>query len=338
MPVTSRHRALRRVGLTALALLLAGGALALAASLRRRAPSSPLLRSASTTAQLATTSTPVPLPPPDPFTTSAMRRFLARRGGNITAAVYDVASNTTYLYHPGDREQTASIVKVDILATLLAQAQAHHEPLDSSDQAIAAGMIQESDNDDATDLWEQEGGAGAVAAFDARLDMTQTTPNLAWGLTETTPRDQLRLLRHIALPNTVLHYAYRESELYLMEHVIAEDYWGITAGPPSGATVAVKNGWLPIPGGWQINSIGMIRGRHRFYLLAVMTNGNPTEGYGIDTIEGISQIVWAQLRRRSTPTGPAGTTSPTGPSGPSGASGPMGPSGATGATGATGAS
>jgi len=48
----------------------------------------------------------------------------------------------------------------------------------------------------------------------------------------------------------------------------------------------VKNGWLPVAGGWQINSIGMVRGDHRAYLIAVMTNENPDEGYGIDTIEG----------------------------------------------------
>jgi uncharacterized membrane protein YgcG len=273
--------------------------------------------------------------PPDPFTTRAMRRFLARRSGNITAAVYDVAANTTFLYHPGDREQTASIIKVNILALLLSQAQARHEPLDSDDQATATGMIEESDNDDATDLWDEEGGSASVAAFDARLQMTQTTPNYAWGLTETTPRDQLRLLRHIALPNTVLRYDYRQSELYLMEHVIGEDYWGITAGPARGVTVAVKNGWLPVANGWQINSIGMVHGDHRFYLIAVMTNANPDEGYGIDTIEGISQIVWGYLRERQAPSGSSGPSGVSGVSGVSGASGASGVSGASGTTGPT---
>jgi hypothetical protein len=251
-----------------------------------------------------------------------MRRFLRTRSGNVTAGVYNVATRTTFLYHPGDREATASIVKANILALLLAQAQARHEPLDGDDEAVAAGMIEESDNNDATDLWDDEGGAPAVAAFDARLRMTQTTPNYAWGLTETTPRDQLRLLRHIALTNRILHHAYRASELYLMEHVISDDYWGITAGPTR-ATVAVKNGWLPLAGGWQINSIGMVRGDHRFYLVAVMTNDNADEGYGIDTIEGISRIVWADLRQRRQ--GEGGT-------GPSGVSGVSGPTGATGAS------
>ena len=227
-----------------------------------------------------------------------MRRFLAQRAGNITAAVYDVSTNTTFLFHPGDREQTASIVKADILATLLAQAQAQGTTLDADERAVATGMIEESDNDDATTLWDDEGGPGAVAAFDARIGMTQTTPNLAWGLTETTPRDQLRLLRHIALTNDVLHYQSRAYELYLMEHVISFDYWGVSAGPSRGTTVALKNGWLPLNDDntdWQINSEGWVSGGGRDYLISVLSTGNPTEQYGIDTINELSTLVWTAL-------------------------------------------
>jgi beta-lactamase class A len=254
------------------------------------------------------------LPPANPFATAAMHRFLASRSGNITAAVYDVKSNTTYLYHPDDREQTASIIKVDILATLLAQAQSRGTFIDASQRAIATGMIEESDNDDATDLWQEEGGPSAVAEFNARLHMTQTTPNFAWGLTTTTPRDQLLLLRHVALPNDILRYPSRSYETYLMRHVIGPDYWGVTAGPRPGVSVAVKNGWLPVAAGWQVNSIGAIKGDGRDYLLAVMTNHEDEEGYGIDTIEGISSIVWSTFATRPA-TGPTASTGPTATSG-----------------------
>jgi hypothetical protein len=337
MPLPSRDK-LRRAAVATVAMSMCAGGLALSGDASSPAAASPVTTASAQDRSSSTAGAWVPLAAPsvlkalvpvDPFRSRAMRKFLSGRSGNITAAVYDVGSNTTFDYHPDDREQTASIVKVDILATLLAQAQARHEPLSDEDEDVATGMIEESDNDDATTLWDEEGGPGAVASFDARLDMTQTTPNVAWGLTETTPRDQLRLLRHIALPNHVLHYDYRESELYLMEHVISEDYWGISAGPAPGVTVAIKNGWLPVANGWQINSIGMIHGDHRFYLIAVMTNGNADEDYGIDTIEGISRIVWSYMRERFTSpsTGPSGTTGPTGASSASGASGATSSSG-----------
>jgi hypothetical protein len=65
--------------------------------------------------------------------------------------------------------------------------------------------------------------------------------------------------------------------------------------------VALKNGWLPLVGAnsdWQVNSIGSIVGSGRRYLVAVMTNENPTEGYGIATIEHVSGAIWQALGRR----------------------------------------
>lgn len=67
------------------------------------------------------------------------------------------------------------------------------------------------------------------------------------------------------------------------------------AGPP-GVTVALKDGWVPIVAGdWQTSSIGYVAGHGRAYLVAVLTDANPTEGYGITTIDGISRVVWTRL-------------------------------------------
>jgi hypothetical protein len=47
--------------------------------------------------------------------------------------------------------------------------------------------------------------------------------------------------------------------------------------------------------GWQINTTGWVDGDGRNYLIAVLTDGNPTEAYGIDTVNAISAIVWPSL-------------------------------------------
>ena len=63
--------------------------------------------------------------------------------------------------------------------------------------------------------------------------------------------------------------------------------------------MAVKDGWLPLDAAdtdWQINSIGWVSGSGRDYLMAVLTTGNPTEQYGIDTINELSAIVWGRMR------------------------------------------
>jgi hypothetical protein len=225
-----------------------------------------------------------------------MRRFLRGRSGGITAAVYDVASRRTFLYRPGVQEYTASIAKVEILAALLARTQSEGG-LSSAQQQLATAMIEESDNTAAQTLYEEIGELPALTALDARLRMTQTTQSWAWGLIETTPRDQLRLLRRVVLHSRFLSRASRRYALDLLEHVDPAQAWGVSSGPGARATVALKNGWDPSDGIWQVNSIGMISGQGRRYLLAVMTS-QPGYAYGVQTIEGISQIVWRELRRR----------------------------------------
>ena len=229
----------------------------------------------------------------DPFT-SALTRWLAHRDGDISAAVEDLQTGTQWTYRPGHPEHTASIVKVDILATLLHQHQ-NDGGLSEEDRELATGMIESSDDDDATDLWDAVGGASAVQDFDNEVGMHQTTTNAAWGLTSTTPVDQIKLLRTVLFKNALLDRTSRDYEYGLMRSIIPYDTWGVTAGPQHHAKVAFKNGWLPDPVRWQVNSIGSVNGDGRHYLIAVMTAGNVTWDYGIDTIEHISRTVWGDL-------------------------------------------
>ena len=87
------------------------------------------------------------------------------------------------------------------------------------------------------------------------------------------------------------------------------------ATPDPDVTVALKNGWKFLPTcakqddscPWQVNSIGWVRGQGRNYVLAVLTTDDPagsgTAGldYGISTIQGVSQRIWANLDVGSRP-------------------------------------
>ncbi|HTU15606.1 MAG TPA: serine hydrolase [Solirubrobacterales bacterium] len=121
----------------------------------------------------------------------------------------------------------------------------------------------------------------------------------------------------------ILNQAAREYGLGLMRNVEPDQRFGITCGPwgttcdpPNWATpdpevtVSLKNGWKTLPTctdpipqcPWQVNSTGWVTGRGRDYALSVLTTGNPvgtgdTYGfsYGIETIQGISKLVWSNL-------------------------------------------
>jgi hypothetical protein len=225
----------------------------------------------------------------------ALPSYVAGRGGLVTAAVLDLASGRTYVLNPGVQEAEASISKVDIMSTLFAQL--GDAPVPAADQQQLVPMIEQSDNDAATTLFNADGGAPGVTAYNDEIGMDQTAENADWGLTTTTATDQLDLLRHLVQQPSVLTPPDQQYGLSLMEQVTPSQDWGVSAGVPAGVNVALKNGWLPLigDGDWQVNSIGWISGDGRDYLIAVLTTGNPTEGYGIDTIEQISSVVYAAM-------------------------------------------
>lgn len=213
------------------------------------------------------------------------------RHGHIAVRVEDVRTGVECRYNEGSRSHSASVMKVTILAALLYWHQQTHTSLSSTEKHEATLMIEQSDNDAATYLWD-ELGESRVRNFLKAATMTETEldPSGAWGLTNITARDELQLMRLLTEPNSVLTSSSRAYEVGLMNHVIPYDYWGITAGVPSGLTVYVKNGWLPDPTLWVINSIGAIEGHGRDYKMAVLTYGNPSEQYGINTVQAIAEV------------------------------------------------
>jgi beta-lactamase class A len=246
-------------------------------------------------------------PHPNPFGTAATS-YVADRTGTVTAAVYDVTTGQTWTFGSTKPQAEASIVKLNILEALYAQHRTGSGQLSSSDTSLAESMMEDSDNDAATSLWDAVGGSSQIASFNTSAGLTHTEPSSCvqcpgfpwpgWGLSTTTPADQLALLRELIKPSTLLTAGQRDSALKLMENVAPSQRWGVSGGVPSEATVALKDGWLPLNEdntNWQVNSIGWVSGRGRDYLMAVLTTGNPDEQYGIDTINQLSTLVWQHL-------------------------------------------
>ena len=244
----------------------------------------------------------------DPLS-GAAAAYVAVRSGTVLAAVYDVTTGQSWRLGAGPAQAEASVVKLDILETLLARQDGGQ--LSQGDRALAESMIEDSDNDAATSLWDEAGGAEGIGVYNGRAGLSRTTPSQCvtcagfpwpgWGLTTTVPQDQLTLLKQLVVPGPrpLLSQAERSYTLSLMENVTPDQAWGVSGGVPAGVTVALKNGWLPLNDAntdWQVNSVGWISGASRDYLIAVLSTGNPTEQYGIDTINGLSSLIWSAMR------------------------------------------
>jgi hypothetical protein len=225
-----------------------------------------------------------------------IQHVLRGRRGRHSVSVYDRVTGVDCALSGSSHFDSASVVKAIILAALLRWHQESNRPLTATEQHEATLMITESDNDAATYLWN-EVGIGRLQHFLnlAKMHETGLGPDGYWGLTQVTAHDEMLLLRLLTGENSVLSNVSRSYQLGLMSKVVPWQRWGTTAGAPRNVTVHVKNGWLPDDDDWHINSIGAFTSRTKNYMMAVLSDGNPTEQYGIDTIEAVARLVHRDL-------------------------------------------
>ncbi|MFJ5019024.1 serine hydrolase [Streptomyces griseoluteus] len=225
----------------------------------------------------------------------------------VTAAVLslDGGSLKPVLNGEDASYDTASIVKVDILATLLLQAQDAGRPLTARERALAEPMIRNSDNAATNALWREIGGAAGLEAANKRMGLTSTKggPGPEWGLTQTTASDQIRLLLCVfggaatSESNSPLN---QDSQAYvraLMTRVASDQAWGVSAA--SGSDHALKNGWLQrtASGLWDVNSVGRVTVNGHRYLVAVLSDGSSSMNDGISVVERAARQAVAATTR-----------------------------------------
>ncbi|HEY2553265.1 MAG TPA: serine hydrolase [Streptosporangiaceae bacterium] len=227
---------------------------------------------------------------------TGIARALSGRSSVAAVALADSKTTVRCTFRPFWHFHSASIVKVIILGTLLHDLAVKHQFLTSQEVTLTTEMITESSNDAATTLWDQL-GMRKLRRFLRLAKMTHTElgQNGYWGLTQVTANDELILLRLLTFRNSVLDKPSRAYALKLMAHVIASQRWGVPAGAPASVTVHVKNGWLPDPQLWVINSIGAFTSRSRVYRIVVLTRGNPSMTYGVDTVQRVAEVIHSDL-------------------------------------------
>jgi hypothetical protein len=229
---------------------------------------------------------------------AAMASVTVPDGAEVSVAVLEPGSGAGASYGTGAFD-TASIVKVDILAALLLRAQDAGRALTASEKAYAAAMIEDSDNDSASALWRAIGAANGLDAANERFGLTGTEGGEGplWGLTRTTAADQVTLLRQVFVADgSVLNPASRAYVRGLMERIADGQRWGVSAAADeaagsAGPAWALKNGWLrrSTTGLWVVNSIGRVASGGHGYLVAVVSRGSGTQAEGVALTEAAAR-------------------------------------------------
>jgi hypothetical protein len=221
---------------------------------------------------------------PGPRVVDAARDYLRRRGGDASFAVIDSEGridgrglHRTFV--------SASVVKAMLLVADLRKLAARHRRLDAERRALLGAMIRLSDNDAATAIFELDGERG-VWELARKAGMTDFSIAGYWSSAQISAADQARFFFRMEdlVPARFGRYADR-----LLSHIVDYESWGIPAvARPRGWRTYFKGGWRGTVRGQLVHQVARLeRPRHRV-AIAVLTDGDPSMAYGIETIEGVT--------------------------------------------------
>ncbi len=233
---------------------------------------------------------------------SAAQHYAATRSGLASFTSIDIGTGETV--HSGSAAWTqirsASVIKVAIGAAALGRARAAGRSLTYTQSGQLTRMIESSDNDAATALWNANGGGAGVLGY-----VKAKVPGLAmhvdpghpsaWGYTYVSSND-LALLGAALVRGRLLVPADTQRLLTLMRNVIPSERWGIPQAFP-GLSVAVKNGWYPDSEqkSWRVTCLGIVTPRGRTSPVVIAVTTKYPLGYGQGYGEASCRFIAANL-------------------------------------------
>jgi hypothetical protein len=210
---------------------------------------------------------------------AAATKWLKSREGVVGFAVVDSAGKLSG-YHTRTRFVTASVVKAMLLVGYLRT----HTRLSTSAKSTLTRMIHVSDNNAATAIYKIVGDSGLRKVAKA-AGMRDFSVSVSWGRAQLTPADQARFFYKM---DRLIPARYRTFARYQLSHITAAQSWGIPAtARPKGWTVFFKGGWRTTVRGQLVHQVARLEGKTATFSVAVMTDGDPSMGYGINTISGV---------------------------------------------------
>jgi beta-lactamase class A len=230
-----------------------------------------------------------------------LAEYMAGYGERVGVDVVDVIRGITYTHNADKSYYVASSVKVAIMLTLLSQLEARRKSPTAKQVSLLTTMIENSNNDSATELYKEIGWQRGINTFMKKVGITglkPATPEVGWGLSTITPQAMVALLGRLHA-GTVLNATNRKLALDLMRHVDAAGRPGVGDSSPAGAIVELKDGWYgPIDdpsGPWVVNSSGIVTLGAETYIISVYTDGDNSTSAGLAIVRHICKIVGQRL-------------------------------------------
>jgi hypothetical protein len=222
---------------------------------------------------------------------AAARRYARSRDGLVSFAVVD-SRGAHHGFAAARRYVSASVVKVMLLAAELDRLRAAGLPLDPGTRRLLSAMITYSDNDAADSIYNRVGDGGLFAVA-RRARMRDFTVSGYWANAEISARDMTGLMDGL---DRVLVGPHADLAGRLLAAIVPAQRWGIPAVAPEGWRVRFKGGWRGTERGQLVHQVARLEGGRREIALAVLTDGQPTMAYGIETVGEIAERLLSRPR------------------------------------------
>src|SRR3954454_24843956 len=221
---------------------------------------------------------------PSPKRIAAAARYEGARAGFTSFAVVDSEGRLSGR-HIHRTFVSASVIKAMILVAYLRKLDAAHRGLSSSDRAVLHPMIHVSDNHAATVAQSRVGNA-RIHTVARKAGMTDFSLSGIWASAHFSPADQAKFFFK---QDSLIPKQFRRYARSLLSHISGAQSWGIPhTARPDGWHVFFKGGWRGTGRGQLVHQIARLEQGHTKFAMAVLTDGDPSMGYGITTIQGVT--------------------------------------------------
>jgi len=243
---------------------------------------------------------------PGPEALEAARSYVAGRKGRISFAVADTRGDVAGL-NSDRRYRAASLAKAMVLVAYLGEAERKRQTLSADQRKRLEAMIRISDNDAAISL-HNEIGPGPMLALARRAGMRHFSDTGSWSESTLTAADQARFF---AALDRLLPARHRSYARKLLEGVVEPQSWGVPKAARPSWRVMFKGGWRPSSGGSLVHQAARLERGPRTVAVAVLTDADPDQPYGEETIRQVTARLLAA--RGARPAEPAVPVAPAAP-------------------------
>lgn len=214
---------------------------------------------------------------------ASARTYAQQRQGSVRFSIIGI-HHRVYNLQASKTAPAASVFKGMLLTTYLRMRSVRNRSLNHNDRSLLVPMIRRSDSVAATRVRDIVGqNRIEKLAHDAGMHNFQY--NSVWGLSRTSPRDQVRFMYHL---DRFIPKSHRSFARYQLAHIVPSQRWGVGQVPLHGWRLYFKGGWGSASGRVDHQVACLEKGTHRISL-AIFTEFDPNHAYGKATLEGVAR-------------------------------------------------